>query len=444
MSNSKEKIKNHNNISKSKDLYKWFAYVLGSIGQLFNFFNRVNISVLVPYFIEKFKVSSSSIGLMSSVYFYSCAALQPVIGVLTDRFKPRRILTVSFVLITLGTLIYAYSPSFAFIFIGRLLIGVGSAGIFVPASWIITKYFSPDKRGFLFAIFLIFGGVGSMLASYPFAKLLSSFGFKNALIYISFASFALAVLIWLVIREDQPNKIKGLNLNNKNDKSVIKTEEEKINLLAIFRKIVSIPVIKYGVIVHTILYSTLILFQGLWAVPFFIDVYKMERTAASGLVTMIFLGYLAGGLVLGRLLDTKYAKILYLFASISRLVGYLFFFLYMGKFADYNFFKILLFIWGFCGAPMTYIFKVYSVVLPKKNYGAAIGILEVFPLIGCALYQSFSGILFDLFGEGANILRRSAGSYKIFFLFLMLSLAFAIFFTLKMIRALNKDYQGQL
>lgn len=445
MSDSK-KLHNNENYYQYRGMYRWIAFVLGSIGQLLNFFNRVNISVLVSYFIERYEVSSASIGLMSSLYFYSCAALQPVIGFLTDRFKPKIILTISFLLITVGNFVYAVSPSFAFIFVGRFLIGIGSAGIFVPASWIITKYFPAEKRGFLFAIFLFFGGVGTLLASYPFAKLLSLFGLKNSLIYISVTFLILTILVFLILKEDSSAEENKSDFTNQDEdkKDNNNLEERKINIFAVFKEIMNIPVIKYGVIVHTILYSTLMLFQGLWAVPFFMDIYKMEKTGASSLVTMIAFGSLAGGLVLGRMLDTKYAKLLYLFSSVSRLAGYLFFLGYMDKFVSYNLLKILLFIWGFCGASMSYIFKVYSVALPKHNYGTAIGILEIFPLIGSALYQTVSGFLFDLFGGKMNLLHRTVKSYQIFFLFLIISMGFAIFFTVKMIKDLNKNYKEVL
>ena len=52
-------------------------------------------------------------------------------------------------------------------------------------------------------------------------------------------------------------------------------------------------------------------FQGLWAVPFFMDVYKMEKSAASDLVTMIPIGLVVGSLILSKLYDTKYGRFIF-------------------------------------------------------------------------------------------------------------------------------------
>jgi len=84
------------------------------------------------------------------------------------------------------------------------------------------------------------------------------------------------------------------------------------------------------------------------------------------------------------------------------------------------------------------------VVLPKRHYGTAMGIVNIFPFILSALYQSITGLLFDLFGGGANVLHRSLVSYKLYFLFLTLSVVITTLASLKMIKILNKDYKGKI
>jgi len=67
--------------------------------------------------------------------------------------------------------------------------------------------------------------------------------------------------------------------------------------------------------------------------------------------------------------------------------------------------------------------------------------MNLFPIIGCALYQSFTGLLFDLSRGGTDVLNRSVGSYKLYFLFLTLSLIIVILAYFKIIKILNKDYK---
>lgn len=440
MINSKEKVKDHINVTKSEDLYKWSIYFFGSIAFMFSFFHRTNTAVLVPHLIETFKTSGTMLGLLSGIYFYSYGPLQPVIGVLTDRWKPRKMLTLFISIMSLGTLIYAYSPTFAITCIGRFLIGVGSAGIYIPIFWTITKYFAYNKRGFIFSILVFSGNIGFILATSPFAKLISLFGWRLALANVAFVSFTVALLVWLIVKENNSNKIGEACLDNESVENVTKVSE-KVSWIIVCREVFNIPIIKYCLISIAFSFGAKMSFQGLWAIPFLMDIYKLERFTASNLIIMIPVGFMAGILLFSRFNDTKYGKYIYFTVNAGSAIIYLIFTILIPK-IPYHFLPISLFLMGLSHGAIPYIFKVFSLVLPKQHYGTALGIINLFPFIGCALYQSFTGLLFDLFGGSTNVLYRTIGSYKLYFLCLTLSLVISTLANFVMIKILNKSYKG--
>lgn len=89
-----------------------------------------------------------------------------------------------------------------------------------------------------------------------------------------------------------------------------------------------------------------------------------------------------------------------------------------------------------------FIYKVYSVVFPKKIYGAALGIVNLFPLLIGALYQSITGYMFDYFNYSTNI--SNLLGYKYFFLFLTISLIIASVSSCIVIKLLNRDFKGKI
>ncbi|GAH06533.1 unnamed protein product, partial [marine sediment metagenome] len=230
--------------------------------------------------------------------------------------------------------------------------------------WIITKHFSFDKRGFLFAIVIVSANIGSLLATSPFAKLITHFGWRNALTNIAFTSFALAVLIWLVVRDDNSNKINEVNINNKNIEDVIRTDEEKVSWFTISKEVFKIPIVKYCFF-SSLNYATMISFQGLWAVPFFIDIYKMDKSTASDLVALIPLGFLIGVLVLSKLNDTKFGKYIFFYVMAISLIVYFIFTISTTNLPNF-FIMILLFLIGFSNSTIPYQFKIYSLILPTR------------------------------------------------------------------------------
>jgi sugar phosphate permease len=193
--NSKSLTKKYSNDKNAKYSIHVFAYILGAIAFMFTIFNRMNIAVLTPYIIEIFQVSSSSLGFLSGIYFYIYSFSQPFVGVLVDKLKPRKMLALSVIIISLGTFVFAFASNIVFIYFGRFLIGAGSAGIFIPVNWLINKYFSFEKRGFLIFILQFIGNLGSILATGPFAGLIRLLGWKNALISIGLIAITMGIFI---------------------------------------------------------------------------------------------------------------------------------------------------------------------------------------------------------------------------------------------------------
>jgi sugar phosphate permease len=424
----------YNHLKNSKYSFRWFAYILGAIAFMFTIFHRVNAAVLAPYIIETFQVSGSTLGFMSGIYFYVYSFSQPIVGVLVDKLKPRRMLTLSLLTISLGTFLFAYAPSMIFIYLGRFFIGAGCAGIFIPTNWIINKYFAFEKRGFLLLILQFIGNLGSVLAAAPLANLISFLGWKGALIFIGLISVAIGILIWLTVRDNHSYSEESNHLSDSK-------EEEKKGWFSIVREVLAIPVIKYCLI-STIVYAAMLSFQGLWVVPYLIDVFQVSKSSASSLATLIPMGYVIGLLLFSKLSDTSYGKYIYFGCTVMIISIYLFLTIYTGNIQP-TFLPPLLFAIGIAHGATPYLLKIYALVLPKKNYGTALGALNVTPFIMTAIYQSFSGLLFDLFG-GSDILYRSVQSYRFYFLFLTISLLVASWAVLNILTILRRDYTNKI
>ena len=76
-----------------------------------------------------------------SVYFYAYAITQVPAGLLIDYFGPRRMLTVAAFLVALGITCFAAAVSIPLLFVGRILIGIGSAFAFTGCIKITRIWF---------------------------------------------------------------------------------------------------------------------------------------------------------------------------------------------------------------------------------------------------------------------------------------------------------------
>ena len=88
------------------------------------FFRNVN-AIIEADLVGDLGFSAASLGLLTSVYFISFASFQLPLGLLLDRFGPRRTESVLLIFAALGALIFSMAESLSGLILGRLLIGFG-------------------------------------------------------------------------------------------------------------------------------------------------------------------------------------------------------------------------------------------------------------------------------------------------------------------------------
>ncbi|MDD4363043.1 MAG: MFS transporter [Atribacterota bacterium] len=426
---------NKKNLNNNESFIHLFAYILGSVSFMFTIFNRMNIAVLTPYIVEIFQVTSSSLGFLSGLYFYIYSFSQPFVGVLVDKLKPRKMLALSILIISLGTFTFAFAPNIIYIYLGRFLIGVGSSGIFIPVNWIINKYFPFEKRGFLIFFLQFLGNFGSILAAGPFAGLIRLLGWEKSLSAVGIIALMLGIFVWMVVRDESKNAPEG-HLQKEELLS-----EEKMSWVSIIKSVFGMRIMKYCLL-SGIPYAAMMSFQGLWVVSYLIDIYQYDKSTASSLVTLIPTGFVVGLLIFSKLSDKSYGKYIFLGANTFVTFEYLFFAFFTDR-IPVNSLAVILFLYGFTHGTTPFILKVYTLILPKKYFGTALGAVNIIPFFTTALYQPFTGLLFDIFG-GSSVLSRSASSYRIYFLFSAFTLMIAVWAIYNITMILKKDYAGKI
>src|SRR5260370_2894855 len=89
-------------------------------------FRTINAVIAAPLATE-LGLAAGDLGLLISVYFLTSAAAQILIGVLLDRYGPRRIQSALLVVAAVGAALFAASDHFLGLLAGRALTGLGVA-----------------------------------------------------------------------------------------------------------------------------------------------------------------------------------------------------------------------------------------------------------------------------------------------------------------------------
>src|ERR1044071_8849456 len=137
-----------------------FAYFLSYI------FRGVN-AVIFPYLERDIGITAGDLGLLTSAFFLFFAGCQPVLGVMLDRYGPRRVQVVLLAVAAAGSGLFGLSLSLGELVAARALIGLGFAGGLMAAIKAITLWYPPERWGLITGFHMMAGGLGSMAGTPP-------------------------------------------------------------------------------------------------------------------------------------------------------------------------------------------------------------------------------------------------------------------------------------
>lgn len=246
------------------------------------FFRNVN-AVISRDLAREFALSPSELGLLTSTYLLAFAAFQLPLGVLLDRFGPRRVLACLYAVAGAGALVFGLAQEFTTLSIGRALIGLGVSGGLMGAIKAFTLWFPLSRLATLNGVYLAIGGVGGLSATAPAEALLGPFGWRALFYGLAALSVAAAALIFSVVPE-KPLPGQGQTL-----RAQVAGFGRIFASLHFWR--IALPL----VICHAG-YQAL---QGLWLAPWLYDVAGQARPAVANYLLATALAYAIGSVFFG-------------------------------------------------------------------------------------------------------------------------------------------------
>jgi FSR family fosmidomycin resistance protein-like MFS transporter len=167
-----------------------------SIVHLLNDSMQSTISALFPILKVTLSLSFGQIGLIAFAMNITASILQPLIGLYADARPKPYILPFGVCFTLLGIVAVAVAPSYLFVLLAVICIGVGSA-IFHPESSRVAYLAAGSKRGMAQSIFQVGGNIGSSLGPIMTALIFLPLG-QFGVIWFTFAAAAGIIIQYFV------------------------------------------------------------------------------------------------------------------------------------------------------------------------------------------------------------------------------------------------------
>jgi len=166
-------------------------------------FRTINAVMAAPLATE-LGLGADDLGLLTSVYFLTFAAAQIPIGILLDRYGPRRVQSALLVIAAIGSTLFAVSDHFLMLLVGRALIGLGVASAMTGGLKALVLWFPGDRVPLLNGLMVMLGALGAVTATLPADLLLDWIGWRELFGLFAALTAASAVMIYLIVPEATP------------------------------------------------------------------------------------------------------------------------------------------------------------------------------------------------------------------------------------------------
>lgn len=263
--------------------------VLGpfALGYFLSYLFRSVNAVVGPNLVADIGLSAAELGLLTSAYLFAFALFQLPLGVLLDRFGPRRVQTGLLGCAALGSLLFATGESILTLTLARGLIGAGFAGGLMSGFKAIVLWVPEPRRALANACVMSFGALGILVATVPVELAVQAVGWRAVFVGLALITAAVALLILLAVPE----------------RSGAPQSERLAQQIGSLLRILRDPTFWRLAPLLATTAGAHIAIQTLWAGPWFRDVAGLDRLGVANHLMLIAIAFLVGILVSGAVAD---------------------------------------------------------------------------------------------------------------------------------------------
>jgi MFS family permease len=355
-------------------------------GALFFFYAwvmRVAPSVMVEELMRDFAVGAGVLGNLSAAYYYGYAGMQIPVGLLLDRFGPRRLIAVASLACAGGCVLFATGETLAAVTAGRFVIGASAAFSLVGAMAVAGQWFPADRFAVFSGLAMAMGMAGGVLGQAPLRIAVEASDWRTANLFLAFGGMVLCLAAWAFVR-DRWHGSGGVG--HALSSLAIVARNRQTWLIALAGLGTSSPLLG---------------FAGLWGVPFLETAYGLSRTHAASLTSLLFVGWGVGAPLFGWFSDHIGRRRPAALIGLSLEIVALAVLVYVPGLPTIAL-GFLCFIIGFLGSSQIVCFAMAKENHPAELSGTAIGFVNAMVTGAGALFQPLVGLLLDLAWAGGT------------------------------------------
>ncbi len=365
--------------------FRW-VFVAFALGNLVAVFLRSANAVISPDLMHDIGLNAEQLGSMTSFYFITFALMQLPLGAALDRYGSRVVIPLLMIPAMIGCIVYARATSFSDVAIGRLLIGIGTAGGLMGAVKSFGNWVPANRLATMTTSMMALGGIGGIMTTSPMAYINAAYGWRNIFYGSTLFVAFVAVAIWLWSRDFPASGTVTRSTGNPFEG---------------FRSIYSNRAFWQMAPLYFSMLGTLLAVQTLWAGPFLYDVLAYTPSQAGFSLLMMGIGAILGYGISGPLAD-RYGTPKMMVGAQLLLIAMLSVFVLYPVIESHTIVAALYLCFSLGAAFNVILLPQARRLFAVHMSGRAATALNIFGFLGAYFFQRSMGFVIELQGKNAD------------------------------------------
>ncbi len=369
--------------TKQASYLGWLICALGAVFYAYEYLLRIAPSAMEDALRLHFNLTATGFGFLSAVYYYAYVPMQLPVGILMDRYGPKRLLTFACGICIIGTFLFTDTSLPAVSAVGRFLVGMGSAFAFVGVLKLATMWLPENKLAMVAGMTSALGTIGAMMGDNFIVAWVNHCGWQTSMNYTAVFGVILAVILWVGIKDHPRHVFTGPESETMGKKiqdlgGIIKNKQIWLNGF-------------YGCMV----YLPTTVFAELWGIPYLRHAHHLTEAQAAFANSLVFFGFMIGAPTMGAISDKIRRRKLPMIVGATGAAIMMCVILYTPHLSMKTL-NICVFILGLFYSSQTIVFAVGRELSPARSAGTAIALTNMIVMIGAMILQPLVGRLLDL------------------------------------------------
>jgi predicted MFS family arabinose efflux permease len=261
----------------------WTIWIIASIFYAYQYILRVMPNIMLDDIMQQFHIGAGAFGQFSGVYYIGYSLMHLPIGIMLDRFGPRKVMSSCILLTVIGLLPLILADHWIFPIMGRVLMGIGSSAAILGLFKIIRMAFTEERFPRMLSISVMIGLIGAIYGGGPVSYMRDVLGYQMVIQILAGAGIVLAgFTYWMIpeVKDSSEGTVSG------NIKEVLSNKR-----------------VIWSCLCAGLMVGPLEGFADVWGSAFLKQVYNFDSSLAASLPSMIFIGMCFGAPLLSFIAD---------------------------------------------------------------------------------------------------------------------------------------------